>query len=213
MLLTVTTDTLDVVRANWAAKPLFVNSTGADCRPGKGVALYFLDSLGHRTVFPFNKQYEVGTTLFTTTKETQVAWLLNKPVTKEHPSDLSSSTRACLYWLKQFCLQSGTKHLAMPVIGGGLDKQPPRQIVDLLVETFSDTDLQIVISDPNQLIPPSSVAYKAESSANVNTIIMQRGEQLPAIFEENFSEVVPSNIPMLANFNEIPRVKKNKLQA
>lgn len=56
-----------------------------------------------------------------------------------------SSLTGSLIKLREICIKKGIKHLAMPKIGCGLDRLMWDRVSRIIKDTFSDTDIEILI--------------------------------------------------------------------
>ena len=53
--------------------------------------------------------------------------------------------RHALHHMKILAVNNGVKKIAMPIIGCGLDKLQWREVYQIIIEVFSDTDIEILV--------------------------------------------------------------------
>lgn len=56
-----------------------------------------------------------------------------------------NSLECCLTNMKVYCLENNIKKIAMPKIGCGLDRLEWNKVKQIILDTFEDTDIEIVI--------------------------------------------------------------------
>lgn len=78
-----------------------------------------------------------------------IYYLVTKKYSNEKPllSDLVSSLKK----MRDHCVASGVKQLAMPRIGCGLDRLDWRRVKPKIEEIFSDLDIRITVYNFNQV--------------------------------------------------------------
>lgn len=65
----------------------------------------------------------------------------NKPTYK--------SMRGSLEVMKRICIEKDIHHLAMPVIGCGLDRLKWEKVSEMIQEVFSDLDIEMIVCKQN----------------------------------------------------------------
>lgn len=113
----------------------------ADAKMGAGIAVQFkkryklasLQEKAQKNELEVGKCYRVGQVMNLVTK----AKYWHKPTY----DSLAQSVQS----MKEICLEEGVKHLAMPEIGCGLDRLQWGKVKEIVVETFKDTDIDIVV--------------------------------------------------------------------
>ena len=107
----------------------------------QGIAKQFQDKYMFKDILKLDgiENITVGSCMYTE----GIFHLVTKPKYWLKPTN--DTMLEALLSLKNLCIERNTKYLAMPKIGCGLDKLDWDDVYEMISQTFTDTDINIVI--------------------------------------------------------------------
>lgn len=133
------------IRGNlFTAPPHFAlaHCISADCKMGKGIALTFRNRYPNMPDELKKYNPQVGDTILSLQIDRKIFNMITKQKYNGKPTDKTMNT--ALESLKVSAQQSGVTHLAIPLIGCGLDRLDWSEVKKQIHQTFQDTDINIV---------------------------------------------------------------------
>jgi O-acetyl-ADP-ribose deacetylase (regulator of RNase III) len=119
-----------------------VHCVSKDFKMGKGIALAFRERFGRVEEFK-SQNVGIGGTAWISTETRCLFYLVTKDKYNEKPT--YDSLRSCLETTKELCNTLAIKKLAMPRIGCGLDRLNWDTVHSIILETFENTGVLILI--------------------------------------------------------------------
>lgn len=114
-----------------------------DCRMGAGIATQFVKRNPKMRAYLLARNPKVGDVLFYHSEEDRVFNLITKE--KSYGKPTREDFNASILNLKEEMVKRDFHHLAIPLIGSGLDRLDWNITEEFIMKEFADTDIEIVV--------------------------------------------------------------------
>lgn len=124
-------------------KYVFAHCIATDCRMGAGIATQFARRNPSMRSVLLDSQPLVGDVLYFDDEKDRVFNLFTKNSSWDKPA--REDFNRIVISLKNCMVSIGFRHLAIPLIGSGLDRLDWNITEDFIMRVFADTDIEILV--------------------------------------------------------------------